>query len=281
MPTEADLRARLRERSGEPGQAIDVADVLRRARRRRLSRQIGLGAGATLAAASIVFGGIAGLGSFGPLGSFGGNAASQSSTAEDAPAQDTTGQDTTGQDTSGEQTDLQGEAAPSLSVPGSSPADRVNLCGATIADIAPNRAGLTVVPEFAASPVGVSGTGTVALTNTGPARLSGTVRGAPAIAIARDGIVLWHSTGGAAVQATAFDLGPGETLRLGVGFDPVLCTVADDGGATLPDGLPSLPSGDYAVAVVLEVVIDGGSGDGSSVDAAGELVIGMGDLRLD
>ncbi|MBC7723329.1 MAG: hypothetical protein H7146_01070, partial [Burkholderiaceae bacterium] len=134
MPTEADLRARLRERSGEPGQAIDVANVLRRARRRRLSRQIGLGAGATLAAAGIVFGGIAGLGSFGPLGSFGGNAASQSSTAEDAPAQDTTGQDT-----SGEQTDLQGEAAPSLSVPGSSPADRVNLCGATIADIAPNR----------------------------------------------------------------------------------------------------------------------------------------------
>jgi hypothetical protein len=134
------------------------------------------------------------------------------------------------------------------------PADRLNLCEAPLAEVAPSTLGLRLDVEFA--PTASTGSdpvrGTVRLTNTATTPVSGTTGSTPAITMSRDGIVLWHSNGPVDSSARLVQLGPGESTEYDAFFVPVRCSVEDDLGPEFRPNLPSLPAGDYGLSAAID-----------------------------
>jgi hypothetical protein len=247
MASESELRDRFHEGT-QPSGTIDVEAVLRRARARRRPRVVLAGAGSVLAIAAIAV--PATIGSFSPVVTdatlvTGGGDSSGYSQPESAPAPDSGGA---------------GSADAALDRP---PAEKLNLCMAPVAEVAPAENGLVLSVEPVTASAGDQGIPTiVTMTNTGTVAVSGTTGGRPSMTLSRGGITLWHTNGPQTLIAVDVDLAPGESLQYPATFEPVRCAMADDEAESFRDDLPELAPGVYQ----LSAAIDFTRNDGSFID---------------
>lgn len=234
MATDPKLRDLFRGDTPEL-RAIDTASVIRRSKTRRLPAQVGIGGVFTLAIGGLGVAGLQGLG-----GTLGGSQSASDSTA------------------------LTTEQGPVLPGDGTvsglkrAPADRINLCGGTLADVAPSQTGLVLTVAFPDSPVGTDPvTGTVTLVNTGSNPIVGYTTPSPAITLSQGGIVLWHSNGMMIQSIQDVSLAPGESLELAASFTPVSCGIENDAADGFPADLPPVAAGEYQLSAAADVTIDG------------------------
>ncbi|CAN5413917.1 hypothetical protein BH10ACT6_BH10ACT6_03160 [soil metagenome] len=252
MPTEAELREQFHERGerADDGSgrlsahdAIDLDAVLRRSRARRRPRVAVVAVVSSLAALAIIVPvGVSVAG--GQTGTFSTSSGSAAS-APDVKAPESLG----------------GSGTADGGVSGLAPAQKVNLCTGSPAELPPAANGLvlTVAPvDAAASDRGIPAT--VTLTNTGSSTFSGSASPFPALTLSRAGIVIWHSNGAVPSLAQVIELAPGASVSFSTTFDPVVCGVADDERTTFRSDLPSAGPGTYGLSAVLAVSTnDGGS----------------------
>lgn len=133
-------------------------------------------------------------------------------------------------------------------------ADSLNLCGGPLAVPVENAVGLTLTVRVPASAVsGDEVAATLVLTNTGTVPVNGTTATAPDVALARDGVVVWH-TPRTTVAEVEVHLQPGELLELPVTFHALEC-VSEERLRSGSD-LDPVPPGDYQVSVALDVATD-------------------------
>ncbi|MBI5160970.1 MAG: hypothetical protein HY996_06110 [Micrococcales bacterium] len=223
MPTESELRDRMREpRPGGTG-GLDAAAIVRAARRRRRPKVIAVGASALVVMAAIVVP-TATLG----LGALTTVSAGSSSGVRDAPAPSARTSDGGG-------------------VRGPEYVGRSG-CGATASapdTTGPLRATLELEPAIAGEPL----RGALVLSNSGAAAATVQPGGAAVIRLARDGTVVGEGT--AAVAGAPVVVAAGDRVRLPVSFRAVRCGTAD-----------ALPAGGYDATVVLPLAA-GAPGAGS------------------
>lgn len=151
------------------------------------------------------------------------------------------------------------ESAPSLdSEIKRAPADKINLCTGTLAEVAPSQSGLQLAVDFPAVASVSDGliTGTVTMTNTSDATVTGFTASAPAITLSQDGVVLWHSNGPMVASATIVDLEPGETLEYNAFFMPVSCGVEDDLAESFRSDLSVVSPGTYDLTAAIDFTDD-------------------------
>jgi hypothetical protein len=224
---------------------IDTRSVIRRARRRRLPAQVAVGGGAVVAAGVLFAGATAGLKALSSSSTTG--SASSVAAAPDSPTQSESTQSYDGGDTSALGTTDQGLKR--------APAEKLNLCGGTLADVAPSATGLVLTPHFpSASADATSVSGTVTMTNTSGTRWSGSTASSPAITLSQHGVVLWH-TFAMDSAARVIDLAPGESTDYPATLHPVVCGVEDDSDGERAD-LPHVLPGEYQVSAALDVPAD-------------------------
>lgn len=234
MPSNTQLHE-LFASAAAPRGGIDVAAVIRRSKRRRLPAQVGVGSVVTLAVAGI---GVASFNGIRPL---------TSSTVADADAGSESSSNELSPVSGGDSTFGNEESK-------RAPAERVNLCGGPLAEVAPAESGLELTTHFPdAAPAGQDVTGIVTLTNTGTKTITGTTAARPAITVSQDGVVLWHSNGPMIMLAVMVDLAPGESMDYEASFTPVRCEVEDDLAEGFRDGLPALAPGEYHVGAMIDL----------------------------
>lgn len=238
MATEPNLRDLFRG-DAPTLRAIDAQSVIRRSKTRRLPAQIGIGGAFTLAVGGLGVAGLQGLGS------------SQSTTesavslVEQAPA---AGDGIKGM--------MEGDA-PTSGVK-RAPAERINLCGGPLAQVAPSPTGLVLTVDFPDSPVGTAPVaGTVTLTNTGTEPVFGYGPATPAITLSQAGVVLWHSNGPSIQSIQDVALAPGESLAYAASFSPVVCAVEDDAAESFRTDLPAAGAGEYQLSAAADISVDG------------------------
>jgi len=245
MATEPNLRDLFRAPEA-PGRRIDVQSVIRRSKRRRLPAQVGIGGAFTLAVGGI---GFVAVNEFGPSGV---QSTSQvATTAEQGQAYDSPadGREATGETMEGDDLSSGIKRAP---------ADRINLCGGPLAEVAPSPTGLVLTVDFPDAPAGTTPvTGTATLTNTGTEPVVGYSPANPAITLSQNGIVLWHSNGPTIMMLQDVTLAPGESLDYAASFTPVVCAVEDDTAEAFRDDLPPVASGEYQVSAATDVTVGG------------------------
>jgi hypothetical protein len=253
MRTEQQLRDALR---GAPiGSPLDPRPIVRASARRHRARQVAVGGVTTLAVVGIGAGSIAGIRSLLPHAVVG--AASSVAPQKDAAS----------------------GGAPVAPGTKRAPADRINLCGGPLAEVAPAESGLVLTPQFPASASSTAGAidGTVTLTNTGTERVTGTTAASPAITLSQHGTVLWHSNGAMIMLAVVVDLAPGESMTYRASVTPVRCGVEDDLNG-FRDDLPGVGAGDYALSAAIDLTRTDASGEFVSND----LITGpLAAIRLD
>jgi hypothetical protein len=247
MASESELRDRFHDGTLPSGQ-IDVDAVLRRARARRRPRVLLAGAGSVLAIAAIAVPAT--------IGSFARPATDATLIAGDGAeysAPESSGADQDAGDAGGA-----GEVAMDRA-----PAEKLNLCSAPVAEVAPAENGLVLTVEPVTASAGDHGIPTiVTMTNTGTAPVSGTTGGRPAMTLSKGGVTLWHSNGPQTMIAVPVELAPGESLQYPATFEPVRCGVEDDLGESFRDDLPEVGAGVYQ----LSAAIDFTRNDGSFID---------------
>ena len=232
MSTESDLKKMFRETGPSLG-PIDLSLVLRRTSRRRVAQRVAVGSATTLAVAGIGVAGFTGIRGLTPSTTAG--------SASSANAPETRGGSALG-------------STPTDSGLTRAPAAKINLCGGTLADVAPNAAGLVLSTSFATADATADRiTGTVTLTNSGSERITGTSAASPAITLSKDGVVLWHSNGPMIAMAAVIDLAPGASLTYQASFQPVTCAVEDDSANSFRSDLPHVAAGQYQVSAALDV----------------------------
>lgn len=229
MVTEDELKAAL-HRASAPN-TLDASRIIARSRARRLPRQVAAGAFGAFAVAGIF---VVSLQVIPP------------------------GQDQTTALTSSESAQDETAGAATESSIKRAPAEGINVCGLPIADVAPSVYGLEFSLDFpATNPVGTSAIeGTVRLTNTSSQRVFGTTTAAPALTLARDGIVTWHSTGRTIMAPTIVELAPGESHEYIASFEPVECASTDDEAVGATRDLPALAAGQYELSALIDFTPD-------------------------
>ena len=227
MPTENDLRDLFAD-SDTPRNTLDAQRVIARSRARRLPRQIAAGAAGALAVAGI-------------------SVLAIQVTQVQSPVTMT----------AGEAYD-ESAPAPELDAIKRAPADKINLCTATLAEVAPSQYGLQLdVTAPATAPVGTEPvTATVALTNTSDREVIGYTAATPALTLSQDGIVLWHSNGPMILSLVTVDLQPGESLEYQASFTPVRCGVEDDSADAFRADLPAVEPGSYQLSALIDFTAD-------------------------
>jgi len=242
MASESELRDRFHGGTLPSGQ-IDLDAVLRRARARRRPRVLLAGAGSLLAIAAIAVPA--------SIGSFGGQAADNALVAGEGAEYS-------------QPESADGDAAGGTdSVLDRAPAEKLNLCSAPVAEVAPAENGLVLTVEpVTASAADVGIPTIVTMTNTGSAPVSGTTGGRPAMTLSKGGITLWHSNGPQTLIAVPVELAPGESLQYPATFEPVRCGIEDDSAESFRDDLPEVGAGVYQ----LSAAIDFTRNDGSFID---------------
>ncbi len=246
MPTESELRALLSR--PQLSNTIDADAIIKRSRARRLPRQLAAGAIGTLAILGISVVGV------------------QTLRLPDQSAITATEQESA-------------PAAPedSLAADGikRAPAERLNLCDGTLADVGQSRFGLQLNVEFPASATaGVNAiNGVVRLTNTGSERITGTTGATPAVTISENGTVLWHSNGPTILSLVIVDLAPGESFVYETSIVPARCSVDDDLAESFPPDLPPLPPGNYELSAAIDFSPTVADGD-AEFDGSADLVTG-------
>lgn len=231
---------------------LDAGSIIRRTRRRRLPRKIGVGSVLSLAVAGIAVSGVSainagGTASTSTLQSAGGDSG-VSGSSEDAPQV-------------ARNPATEGQSDQSLSSGSKrAPADRINLCGGTVAEVAPSETGLVLTTDFPDADSGATSIdGTVTLTNTGSSPVTGTTAATPAITLAQDGVVLWHSNGPMIQMAVEVDLKPGESMTYRASLVPVVCGVEDDTAEAFRSDLPAAPAGSYQVSAAIDLSRESGA----------------------
>lgn len=233
MSTESDLKKLFGEAGPTLGH-VDLTRVLRRSSRRRVAHQVVVGSATTLAVAGIGVAGFTGIRGLVPS-----TTAGSASTAN-AP------------ETKGDSSSL-GNSATDGGMK-RAPAEKINLCGGTLADIAPNAAGLVLTTSFETAHASADRiSGTVTLTNSGPDHITGTSAATPAITLSKDGLVLWHSNGPTIAMAALVDLAPGASMTYQASFAPVTCAIEDDEADSFRDTLPHVAAGQYQVSAALDL----------------------------
>ncbi|MET4781690.1 hypothetical protein [Glaciihabitans sp. UYNi722] len=227
------------EVSGEHG--IDLAKVIRRSRRRHLGNQVAVGGVTTLAVAGIGVAGVFGVRGLGQQSMSAGPAASSAGPmkASDSP--------------------LDGQKR--------APAEKINLCGGELAQIAPNPQGLSLTADFpAASASDSSIQGIVTLTNSGSERIVGTTAAIPAITLSKGGVTLWHSNGPMIMMAVTVDLAPGASMTYQASVTPVACGAEDETGDGFRADLPHVEPGEYQVSAAIDLTRENADGSFASND---------------
>lgn len=238
MPSDSELRDRFHEGT-QPRGEIDVDAVLRRARARRRPRVALTAAGSMLVIAAIavpaaVSSYTSGSGAAGGTALVAGDAAPEFASGGDA----------------GGSTLPQSQAVP---------AEKLNLCTAPLAEVAPAENGLVI----SAGPI-VAAAGdrhipvTVTLTNTGDRQIFGTTGTEPALTLSRDGVTVWHTNGAHDAMARIVDLGPGESMTYAATFEPVVCGVDDEALESFRANLPAAPAGTYQLSAAIDVTHNDG-----------------------
>jgi len=215
---------------------IDTDAVIRRSRARRRPAQFAIGGALVLA-----------LGGFGIVGIQAlGNNTPQATTAGAESSEDTS--------TLFAESDLDGSSTGEIR---RAPAEKINLCTGTVAEVAPSESGLELTVDFPDATTGASSVqGTATLTNTGTDTIVGYTAASPAITVAQNGTVLWHSNGAMIAMAVDVNLAPGESLEYATSFQPVICGVEDDMAESFGEKLPPLPSGEYEVSAAIDLMGD-------------------------
>jgi hypothetical protein len=230
MSTESDLKKMFSETGPSLGQ-IDLSRVLRRSSRRRIAQQVAVGGATTLAVAGIGVAGFTGIRGLVPSTGSASSAAAPESKQDSSPG--------------------------STPMPGGltrAPAEKINLCGGPLSEVAPNAAGLVLTSSF--EPADASAdrvSGTVTLTNSGSEHIWGTSAATPAVTLSKDGVVRWHSNGPTIAMAALVDLAPGASMTYQASFQPVTCAVEDDSADRFRDSLPHVAAGVYQVSAALDL----------------------------
>ncbi len=232
MPAEPNITDLFRSAKGAPsGKSIDTQAVIRRSRRRRLPKQLGAGGVYSLAIAGI---GVTGVMAVGNL-----RTGTEQSTLFESDSD-------VGDFSAGSPADQEALRAP---------AEKLNLCGGPLAEVAPSSTGLELTVDF---PDAVTGAemveGSVTLTNNGSERVTGYSAPLPAITLSQNGIVVWHSNGPMIMSVEEVDLAPGESRQYAAFFEPVVCATEDELGEGFRAKLPAAPAGEYQVSAALELV---------------------------
>ena len=242
MPVEPNLRDLFGDDGSPLPGKLDARTIIRKSKRRRLPKQIGVGGASAVAAVGIFTG--AGFG----LSALGGSSSSGSSTASLAggAAQDDGSSTVTPEKSGG--SDPQGVKRPA--------AEGVNRCGDSLATPAPSSTGLRLTVDFPDAAAGTASVaGTVTLTNTGPVAIDGDSYGRPTVVLSQRGTVIWHSHDLVIRDPLPVQLDPGQSVSFDASFEPVVC--ARDSDLT-PDGdaqLPVAPAGDYQVSAIMDVTV--------------------------
>jgi hypothetical protein len=140
------------------------------------------------------------------------------------------------------------------------PAEKLNLCSAPVAEVAPAENGLLLTVEPVTASADDHGIPTiVTMTNTGSAPVSGTTGGRPAMTLSKGGVTLWHSNGPQTMIAVPVELAPGESLQYPATFEPVRCGTEDDMGESFRDDLPAVGPGVYQLSAALDFTRNDGS----------------------
>ena len=251
MSAESDLKKMFRETGPSLGQ-IDISLVLRRSSRRRVAQQVAVGSATTLAVAGIGVAGFTGIRGLGPST---GSGSASSAAAPDANRPDANRPEATGGSTA---TDGRLTRAP---------AGKINLCGGTLSEVAPNAAGLVLTTSFEPADAAADRvSGTVTLTNSGSEHIKGTSAVAPTIILSKEGIVRWHSNGSMAAMGALVDLAPGASMTYQESFQPVTCAVEDDSTVSFRDNLPHVAAGAYQVSAALDLSRENADGSFLSTD---------------
>ena len=232
MSTESDLKKMFSE-TGPSLDQVDLSLVLRRSSRRRVAQKIAVGSATTLAVAGIGVAGFTGIRTLVP--------STGSSSASSATAPDANG------DSSRGSTATDGELT-------RAPAEKINLCGGTLSEVAPNAVGLVLATSFGPADASADRvSGTVTLTNSGSEHIIGGSAVSPTIILSKDGIVQWHSNGSMAAKGALVDLAPGASMTYQVSFQPISCAVEDDSTSSFRPDLPQLAPGVYQVSATLDL----------------------------
>jgi hypothetical protein len=243
MASDPNLRDLFRTGGGadEPvGHGIDTDAVIRRARRRRLPAQIGVGGAAALLVGGIVVGGVQGVGGITTLSS-----SSETAASDAGPKLVPFSSGDTSTDAGGTEEALK-----------RAPADRINLCGGTVAEVAPGPSGLVLTAAFPDAPAGSDRVeGTVTLTNTGASPVTGYTSATPTVTLSQGGVVMWHSNGPTIMMIRDVALAPGESIDFAASFTPVVCGVEDDLAEAFRADLPAAPAGEYQVSAAADVTV--------------------------
>lgn len=227
MPDESDLRDMFAKASAP--NTLDADRIIAKSRARRLPRQLGAGVAGALAVAGIF------------VVAINTSQFTQPPTAVTMESQDSGG--------AASDSELSLKRAP---------AEKLNLCGGGLAEVAPSAYGLQLDVTFPmTAPVGTAPVeGTVTLTNTSDQRVAGTTAAIPAITISQAGVVKWHSNGPMIMSLVVVDLQPGQSLEYQTSITPVLCDVEDDAAETFRDNLPALGAGDYELSAAIDFSVD-------------------------
>ncbi len=274
MPTESELRSLLHGGgpiAGVQPPGIDTASVIRRSRRRRMTKQIAIGGTATLAAAGIGIAGFTGIQGAPADRSTSVLSEPQPGDAESSGAADS-GAGVDGGNIAGDETSTR------------APDYTVDLCGASPTEVTPSVVGLELTTRFPArAATGARVDGSVVLTNRGPDRVTGSTGAVPAVTLSQADTVLWHTTGPQVAMAVLVDLDPGESMEYPASFLPVACSpdeesteegAEEENTGSFGTDLPRLPAGEYRVSALIDVVLDDGPGDSSNDYPAVDLVTG-------
>ncbi len=218
MPTESELRDLLHDGSG-PNRQLDAARIIRRARARRLPKQLAAGAGGVLAVAALAIP-VAMGGSFGGLSpaADGGSAGGDSAVMMDEP------------DEGALESATRGTAAGLV-------------CGGAPASYAAHPDGLQLTIT---NPYGAGAPSTqidLELRNEGESDVAGTMPATVAVALVRDGVIVALNEVDAAERVDV-ELAPRETMLLRAELPLTACD-SGDGGASRP-----VPAGEYRVVAV-------------------------------
>ena len=232
MATEPNLRHLFD--APQPAGVIDVASVVRRSRARRLPKVLGVTGVSVLAIGGLVFGGVQVVG-----GSLLASNSAGSAPAADSPMMSEAGDAA-----------LNGDGKRFA-------AENLNLCGAPVAEVAPSETGLVLTVSFADASAGSAVVeGTVTMTNTGTATLTGYTAAAPTITLSRDSVVVWHSNGPTTQETRVVSLAPGASIDYPASFAPVVCGLDDENRESFRSDLPAAPGGQYQVSAAIEFMGD-------------------------
>jgi hypothetical protein len=158
--------------------------------------------------------------------------------------------------------------APSATSTAGTTAATLNRCAGKLAPEVGRTAGLELTAFFDdAYRSDDSITGTVTLTNTTTARVTGTTGATPIVTLSRNGRVLWHTNGAMITMAAEVDLAPGASMTYPASFSPVECAPQDEADNAFRENLPRVPVGRYDVSAAIDLTRD----DGTSVLITGPL----------